>query len=219
MIKVKLEAPDITYKVTRNGSVVAHYLTEPEFRDENMVSGTFNYVVCASSQGHTSDPSNAYSITLADVQVSVDTPAGGDVSGDGLYKVGDNVSLRATVYPGYLFKGWKEYGATVSTNPNYSFVVNADRNLTASFQRNNGVGENKETFSVYPNPVRSRLHVESSVVIRQFELITVDGVVVEKKEVNASEFECSVASYAKGVYCLRLVTEEGVFTKKIVLKE
>ena len=77
----------------------------------------------------------------------------------------------------------------------------------------------QESFVLYPNPVKSQLHIESSMVIRQLELVTVDGVVVDTKEVNAAEVECSMSNYAKGVYFLRLVTDEGVVVKKIVLSE
>lgn len=219
LIEVTLESPSITYKVTRNGSVVANNLTKTEYRDEHLVSGSLAYQVQAVSSGGTSNPSESYSISLADINVSVDNSAGGTASGGGLYKVGDNVTLRATAHAGYQFKGWKENGSTVSTNTVYTFKANENRTLKASFQKNNGVEDLQESFVLYPNPVKSQLHIESSMVIRQLELVTVDGVVVDTKEVNAAEVECSMSNYAKGVYFLRLVTDEGVVVKKIVLSE
>ncbi|MBR3709741.1 MAG: C10 family peptidase [Bacteroidales bacterium] len=220
MFTVTLEASGLTYKVTRNGTTIADHITKTEYRDEHLVSGSLMYRVLASGLGGTSNPSDAYSISLADIQVSVENAVGGSVSGGGLYKVGDNVTVRANANTGYQFKGWKENDVMVSTNAVYTFAASANRNLKASFQKNNNsVGDLQESFVLYPNPVKTQLHIESSLVIRQLEVVTVDGVLVETKKVDAAEVECSMAGYAKGVYFLRLVTDEGVVVKKVVLSE
>lgn len=219
MFEIFVESPDYTYKITKDGVVVADHLSDRLYQDTQLSSGTSNYKVQASYDGETSSYSETCSIALADIQVSIDNPAGGEVSGGGLYEVGGSITLRATAHTGYQFKGWKESGATVSTNPVYSFVVANDRALTASFQRNNGVGEQQESFVLYPNPIKSQLHIESGVVIRQLELVTVDGVVVETKIVDATEVECSMEPFAKGVYFLRLVTDDGVVVKKVLLSD
>lgn len=219
LMNVVLGAPNITYKVTRNGTVLVNNLVDVEFEDTHLVAGDLSYRIQTNGLGMTSNPSEAYSISLADIRVTVDVPAGGDVVGGGLYKVGDNITLKANAHTGYQFKGWKENGATISTNPNYSFVVNADRTLTASFQRNNGVGDLQESFVFYPNPAKSQLHIESGSVIQKMELISLDGTLVIAKEANATELVYDVKNLARGVYFLRLVTESGVVTKKIVLSE
>lgn len=219
MFEVFVTAPNYKYKILKNGAVIANQLTERTYQDNQLTSGTTTYRIQASYDGETSNPSDAYTIALADIQVSVENSTGGSVSGGGLFKVGDNVTVRATANTGYQFKGWKENGSTVSANPVYSFTANNDRTLKASFQKNNGVGDLQDSFVLYPNPVKSQLHVESSVVIRKLELVTADGVVVAAKEVDAVEVECAVSDYAKGVYFLRLFTDEGVVVKKVVLSE
>ena len=74
--------------------------------------------------------------SLIKVQASDDS--GGTVSGKGVYKNGDEVTVTATVNEndGYQFKGWQENGQTVSENPTYEFKANGDRTLTALFEVN-----------------------------------------------------------------------------------
>jgi len=72
---------------------------------------------------------------------------------------------------------------------------------------------------LYPNPVKDQLHIDSKTTIRQMTLITVNGEMVENKKVDANSLDYPVVGLAKGNYMLRLVTDEGVVTKKIVLSE
>lgn len=78
------------------------------------------------------------------------TPAGaGSVSGGGSYTEGTSVTLTATANSGYRFVGWVESGTTVSTNPNYTFVANSNRSLTAQFDRiSSGGGDSDPTYSI-----------------------------------------------------------------------
>ena len=74
---------------------------------------------------------------------------GGSVSGGGSYTKGTSVTLTATNNPGYRFVGWVESGTTVSTNPNYTFVANSNRSLTAQFDRiSSGGGDSDPTYSI-----------------------------------------------------------------------
>ena len=87
--------------------------------------------------------------TTYTIRVDV-TPAGaGSVSGGGSYTEGTSVTLTATNNPGYRFVGWVESGTTVSTNPNYTFVANSNRSLTAQFDRiSSGGGDSDPTYSI-----------------------------------------------------------------------
>ena len=62
--------------------------------------------------------------------------SGGTVSGKGVYKNGDKVTVTATVNgnAGYEFKGWQEGEDIVSTNATYTFDADGDRTLTALFE-------------------------------------------------------------------------------------
>lgn len=59
--------------------------------------------------------------------------AGGTTSGGGTVNSGTSVTLSAAPAVGYVFTGWSEGGALVSTSPSYTFTASADRNLVANF--------------------------------------------------------------------------------------
>lgn len=73
--------------------------------------------------------------TEAKFRVSVDIDGNGSVSGDGEYAAGKRVSLVATADAGAQFIGWYDNGTLVASGNKYSFTVNANRNLTAVFQK------------------------------------------------------------------------------------
>ena len=72
---------------------------------------------------------------------------------------------------------------------------------------------------LYPNPVKDRLHIDSKVKIRQMEIVAANGTMIETKKVDGYLLDCRLEGYSKGVYFVRLVTDEGVITKKVVLSE
>lgn len=60
----------------------------------------------------------------------------GTVIGGGNYTYGDSCNLLATENFGYTFINWTENGTVVSTDANYSFAVEDNRNLIANFDAN-----------------------------------------------------------------------------------
>jgi len=67
------------------------------------------------------------------ITLSVTGNIGGTVSGGGIVKNGDSLTVIATPIRGYKFDNWKENNVAVSTNANYTFIVSQDRQLTANF--------------------------------------------------------------------------------------
>ncbi len=71
------------------------------------------------------------------VKLQTSDASGGTVSGKGVYKNGDKVTVTAAVNTndGYEFKGWQdEDGQTASTEETYTFEADGDRTLTAVFE-------------------------------------------------------------------------------------
>lgn len=59
--------------------------------------------------------------------------AGGTTMGGGLRLSGETITVTALANPGYVFARWKEGNTTVSTSPDYTFLVTANRTLSAVF--------------------------------------------------------------------------------------
>ena len=70
------------------------------------------------------------------IKVQASDASGGTVSGKGVYKNGDSVTVTAEVNEngGYEFKGWQENGSVVSNDATYTFTADGDRTLTALFE-------------------------------------------------------------------------------------
>ncbi len=66
--------------------------------------------------------------------IVVSATEGGTVTGGGTYDYGTNVTLSATAMDGYIFVNWTDDGIEVSTEANYSFIVNSNRTLVAHFE-------------------------------------------------------------------------------------
>ena len=73
-------------------------------------------------------PIQTYTITVA-----ANPSDGGTVSGGGEYDQGASCTVSATAASGYTFVNWTENGTQVSTDANYTFTVNSNRNLVANF--------------------------------------------------------------------------------------
>ena len=80
------------------------------------------------------------------ISASANPLEGGTITGAGDYTYGQNVTLNAVANTGYTFVNWTENGTEVSTNAEYSFTVNSNRNLVANFQINT------YTITVTANP-------------------------------------------------------------------
>ena len=68
------------------------------------------------------------------ITVSANPMEGGTVTGDGIYTYGQTCTVSAITNEGYDFVNWTENGNVVSTNADYSFVVNTGRDLVANFE-------------------------------------------------------------------------------------
>ena len=74
------------------------------------------------------------------VNVSANPSNGGSVSGEGTYQQGQSCTVTATANSGYAFQNWTENGNEVSTDANYTFMVNANRDLVAVFSASSPYG-------------------------------------------------------------------------------
>ena len=74
-------------------------------------------------------------------------------------------------------------------------------------------------FNVYPNPAKDKVVIEAQSSIQQVTLMGIKGELLEDRKTNANKVELNLEGYSKGVYIVRVVTENGVATQKINLIE
>ena len=81
-------------------------------------------------------PWNEYNLVAGfyyNINAKVDSTEYGRVEGAGEYDEGTTATLTAIPNADYIFLNWTENGKVVSTDAEYSFEVETDRNLTANF--------------------------------------------------------------------------------------
>ncbi len=90
-------------------------------------------------------------ITSQTFTVNVSSNGHGTVSGGGTdLSFGSTCTVTATPDEGYMFTGWTENGVVVSSTAEYTFIVNDNRNLIATFAEGNQIGEGTETNAYLP---------------------------------------------------------------------
>lgn len=86
--------------------------------------------------------------------------------------------------------------------------------------RKNTVGierVNASEISIYPNPATSEINIVSDKTIETLKLLSIAGEKIQNIEYNASK-TINVSTIAKGIYILKINTEEGTFFEKIVVQ-
>tara|TARA_R110002126_G_scaffold30602_1_gene99814 strand:+ start:85541 stop:86884 length:1344 start_codon:yes stop_codon:yes gene_type:complete len=82
----------------------------------------------------------------------------------------------------------------------------------------------KEEFqieaSLYPNPSKGIIYVNSKETVKNFRVFNVLGQEIISKTLNASNknFEINLSSFSKGIYTIQLQGEKGRLSKKIILE-
>jgi hypothetical protein len=78
------------------------------------------------------------------------------------------------------------------------------------------ISENK--FSVYPNPAKNTINISNTDgFLNSVEMADINGRVVKTvKYSNANEVQISIADLAQGIYMMKIVSDKGTVTKKII---
>lgn len=139
------EGQSCTVRATANNGYIFSNWTE----NGNVVSTNANYSFTVNSNRTLVAHFSAIGTSNYTVSVSASPSNGGTVTGGGTYEQGQSCTVRAIANSGYTFANWTENGNEVSTNANYSFTVNSNRNLVAHFTTQ---GANTYTINVSANP-------------------------------------------------------------------
>ena len=117
------------------------------------------------------------------------------------------------------FRGYNSFGEFLA----FDWFVDDVKIIVTDTVENPGVGIVEslvdDALSMYPNPAKDRLHIDAKTMIRSVEITALNGAMVETKKVDCQNLEWSLEGYAQGVYFIRLVTDGGVITKKLVISD
>ena len=72
-------------------------------------------------------------------------------------------------------------------------------------------------LNVYPNPAKDVVCIEAAQNIQQVTLMSLTGTILEERKTNAQSVKLNLEGYSEGVYVVRIVTDEGIETRKINL--
>ena len=142
------------------------------------------------------------------VNVSVNLPEGGIVTGADDYGPGSLVTITATPASGYRFVNWIKDGVEFAKSGNFSFTAVDNIELIANFEY---IGENN--YQLFPNPFKDEITVTNAQTVKNIQIINIYGQKVKEVELNGDTF--STNDISTGVYFIMI---ENVAGKKIVQK-
>jgi glycosidase len=123
---------------------------------------------------------------------------------------------------------WYEFfsGASLNvTNTNKTFNLNpgeyllySDKELPAFKDLATTISDdlNANFLQIYPNPTKGNLHLEASSKIQNMELYSIDGKTVYQSSPNTNSVNLDLNHFIPGIYFIRILTTNQLFTKKIV---
>jgi hypothetical protein len=165
------------------------------------------------------------------VNVSVNNEEYGTVYGGGPYEANETATIIAVAFSGSKFINWTKNGTENITNNPYIFTVTEDVELVANFE---GVGieetDDEPSLRVYPNPTTGELRITNyELRIENIEVFDVMGKHVQSLRFNVQDsglnlkpetLNCEtvidISQFPAGVYFIRIQTETGVVTRKVV---
>jgi hypothetical protein len=155
---------------------------------------------------------------IIDIKVNINPADAADITGEGFYYYGDQVTLTVEPYENYLFQNWTEAGVVVCETTTYTFTATDSRTLTANLINTEGVDENSDKATIYPNPVNDKLTIEAQEAIDNIEIYNVMGALIYSRKDCGDKAEINTTDLPAGTYVVRLTTK-GTTTIRRLVKE
>ena len=158
-----------------------------------------------------------FALQTFQVKVSVNPEEAGNVTGEGNYNYGDEVTLTVVRNEDWHFENWTENGEVVSEEMTYTFTITSDRDLNANFSYTEGIGENSIAAKVYPNPTKGEITLEGE-DINHVRIVNAYGQTVYSSKVEGEQVRIDLSNMAKGIYMMHIEANDGQAVKKIVVE-
>ncbi|MBL0012923.1 MAG: T9SS type A sorting domain-containing protein [Flavobacterium sp.] len=146
------------------------------------------------------------------------------VSGNKVEFMFDNINLLPAAHGNIVFKLKTKsdlaIGSTVSNKADiyfdYNFPIETNT-ATSTFQLlNNTAFEIDDSITVYPNPAKNQITVNAKNTINSMQLFDVQGRIINTSLVNDRKLDFDISSYSNGIYFLKVTTDKGIKTQKII---
>lgn len=113
-------------------------------------------------------------------------------------EVGDEVSNKAEIFFDY----------------NFPIETNTARTTFQSLGTNDYAID--QSVSIYPNPSKGNVLVQANGIIKSLQLFDIQGRVLETRATNEKELNVDISKYSNGVYFLKVLTDVGIKTEKLI---
>ncbi len=136
-----------------------------------------------------------------------------------IYKDGD---LLEALWPDNFYDYNESYVGTFcyTVTAEYSYCGESNHSNEACIDITVGIdelGENK--VSLYPNPASNLVNITSINNMTRLTVTNYVGQVVYDRDVSTTRVELNTSSYQAGVYLVKIETETGVITKRVIIRK
>lgn len=152
--------------------------------------------------------SKSYSISL-----SSNNADWGTVSGEGTFDEGTPITVTATPSEGNSFLHWEEEGVEVSTQAEYSFTVNTDRDLLAVFQSGNSIDEIEAALKFFSYD--GKVYIESPELIKEVSAYDVQGKLLKTMLLNSTT--AAIGKFDPQILTIKIKIGKKTYAKKILV--
>lgn len=111
-----------------------------------------------------------------------------------------------------IYIAFREYVANINYEGAFISLDNVNVGIASSI---NNITSDNNTISVYPNPAKDFITVNSIATIKTVKVYNTVGQVVVEKSVKDNVAKINVSELKSGVYFVATETEKGIVTKKI----
>jgi len=129
------------------------------------------------------------------------------------YLAGTEVTVTATPEEGYAFKGWS--GSITSTENPITVSVDSNMEVVANFEKTTGVSTLTQKFTVFPNPSSGVFTITNDGSDKcMYNICDMNGSIIQSGHFTK---EKNVSLDDQGTYIIRITSDKGVFTRKLVV--
>ena len=199
-----------TVTATANEGYTFVNWTTGMFSVSNEISYTFTVTSNVNLTAH-------FELQTFQVKVSVNPAEAGNVTGEGTYNYGDEVTLTIVRNEDWHFENWTENGEVVSEEMTYTFTITSDRDLDANFIYTEGLIENNIAAKVYPNPTQGEITLEGE-GLNHVRILNAYGQTVYSSKIEGEQVRIDLSNMAKGIYMMHIEANDGQAVRKIVVE-